>query len=493
MTKMGNFTEDALFEKLEQKVEMDVDETWQNEEESPRLKQLVILAGPQGSLLHSAHQFFIHHASQYRPNQRAASLTGWAWPWMDPDELKTSFFNVPHDRLFDLLIEHEGDKAFVQTLLAEIERTWTQDATKGIILGSEYFDQITDSARIIQQVIDQLGVLDPSQVSIILNYPSSRVTQWNRFFSIATKNIPMSYQDFICDPTYDSLNMFRLETSMNPVQLASEFRSRNWNVALLDTKGIADSGQDLAHVIGCRILSDTDCIEGNLNGIDVHPTTISSSEPSIEGLTTLQEERLESYFTDRDCFFRNDLMHDDPGFRVLFKSTLWNTCDTSQALTEYYDRLTEPNYLWNLVQSQVTCQGDNDNTNMTGIPNLNANQVVEQDISQVASSLEKQTLSGVKLISILCAIVAIFVGIVRYRKFRRSKQEQNQVLRQWKRSNDLDPEFLATTISSSVLSPTKYHSQNQNIHATCNEEKEVVSFHDIDLSLESPATRGVLS
>lgn len=501
---MVNFTDDALFEKLEQKVELDVGKAWPQIEEATTnnndttsgVKQVVILAGPQGSLLHSAHQFFIHHASQYRPNQRAASLSGWVWPWMDPEELDTSFFNVAHDRLFDLMIEHEQNERFIQTLLSEIEDSWTHEASKGIILGSEYFDQVPDSIRVIQRIVDRLEIVDPSQVKILLSYPPSRVAQWNHFYSIATKNSPMSYPEFICDPTFESLNLHRLETSMNPVQLGATFRSYNWSVALLDTKGIVDAQQDLAHVIGCQILSETDCNQSSLNGLQVYPTTIPSSDSNvINDLSSIHLYMLERYFTDRDCFFRNYLLHDDPGFRVLYKNVLWTNCDASPALIDHYSRLTEPAYMWHLVRSQANCKGgEPETTNVTGIPIVNASQIVQQDISRVAASLEEQTISGIKLLSLLCAMVALFVGVVRYRKLRRQNEQPTQeVLRQWNRSNETEPDFSPATISSCVLSPTRYPFREQNIHTIYDEESEMPAFQEIDLTVESMAARGVLS
>jgi hypothetical protein len=495
----GKLSDSAFFDKLEQKVEMDVSKTWNNNgdaasnnnsESTPnntaettppnnKKKQLVIIAGPQGSQTTQAiREFFVHHSSPYRPNQHAPSLAGWLWPKVDVTRLpvgytsSTAHTNMDHAQLFDLLLMETDDTSTTSQptirpiLLDAIEDAW-QEATHGVVVGSDYLDQTPYSIQRIQDIVQRLQILndDPNdlEVTVVLAYPRSRVEQWTHFYQTATTTHSttsptptMSYTEWMCNPYLDGSHLERLESSMNPLALVSEFRRQDWNVVVLDEAGMGDHSQDPAQVVACRILSGTDCHDGRLvDVVNANPDLTTGDETSNalgrssnallheQGLDSSQIQALEDMFQDRDCYYRYGLMHDDPGFRVLFKDALWNNhCLDGVEDQEYYADWVNVHTLWHELQAQVGC------ARKPSTPTIQGSVQHNQEESPPVSS---STSSSMTVVTVLISLFAVLVGVLRYRHFRRgqSREAKQQVLRLWTRK----PSPTKTATSSSRRSP----------------------------------------
>eukprot|EP00934_Nitzschia_sp_Nitz4_P006387 Nitzschia sp. Nitz4//scaffold118_size93875//69130//70782//NITZ4_004796-RA/size93875-processed-gene-0.64-mRNA-1//-1//CDS//3329533748//6377//frame0 len=390
-------------------------------------KQLVVLAGPQRSGMQQVQQFFVQHASNYRSNQRAESLTGYSWPYVSPDQVPDEYRNLEHDQLLDVLVQHYDNETLVNQWMETLTQEWNSNDF-GLVLGSEYLDQDTQGHAIgwIQRMVNAWS-LHPHQVHIVMKYETPRMEHWARFYAndyytMVRNNATASfhgetYTDWVCENTDSSLaNLYSiLETSMNPLGLAKHFREQDWMVSILDMDGVDKAQQDISHVIGCRILNNATCHQGwltNLTAMTDASTAVTTldeweEENIIEVAGGLQEgqwDEVEGWFTDRDCAYRNELMHDEH-VRILFKTSIWQNCSTDE--TSYYDYLADSSNLLLEVQQQLHCS-------------MGLYQPL--DNSPMSWSLQS-------LLPLLMLGFGLIFGIVQYRRLRKSHHSE-QVTRQ---------------------------------------------------------------
>ena len=308
-------------------------------------KKLVFFAGPHGT-----------YENQIKTYLHKWNIHGWKWP--KPNDERQKDHN-----LLDLLVTDPKRVAY-DGMYARIHEAW-QNSTHGMIVGSEFFDQIGPYARynaidVMDSLVERLSV-PPDNVVVILNYRRTRIDQW---ISICQKNTVTSYRNFMCDSQYDKIllekTMDMLGSQLNPLNAAYEYLEGGWNVKLIDLEGVHQANRDVSHVIVCNVLQG-ECDENGLFiGHESSRTTKEQDLPKLlEDLSEMEMNKISLLFQYRDCDFQPDLRHffQDDKLEVMFNRDLWGACDPD--LSHLYRQIGDNEiYMYEALLSQLECSRD---------------------------------------------------------------------------------------------------------------------------------------
>lgn len=239
------------------------------------------------------------------------------------------------------------------------------EAENGIVVGTQYFDQVGhnavyDAMTPMNKIVDRIGIED-SHVTVILNYRTPRIEHW---LSIWKRNNPeLTYAEFMCS-TWNNKEtrkdrMSQLAASMNALNGAYEFLKRGWKVKLIDLEGVHDTNRDVTHVIGCDILKGKCDADGYLFRHDKFRTP-DEGIPEIGNEITEQEAiKIEKLFRYRDCGFEELLQTylDNGQMEVLYKDSIWADCNVDQQDT-YKSLASAEDLVYSALLSQLTCDGE---------------------------------------------------------------------------------------------------------------------------------------
>jgi hypothetical protein len=331
-------------------------------------KQLVLFAGPHKSGATSIEKFFHNHASGYQNAPIDPGLEGWIWPPIEGDLLKPDGHHTQVDRfarhkVFNFLVTETQNSTLQMVLLNHIQIAW-DFSEHGIILGTEEFDRIGDTPdthydglKAMQKVVDHLRV-PKDDVTVVLNYRTPRLDQWVSIFKHATNTSQDHYKHFLCNSNRADKRWELLDTAMNPLKLANVYRREGWKVVLIDMGGVLEKELDVAHVVSCDVLENTDCQNGWLSNSSTtyHENSI---DRAFDSLYSGDQEHLEQLFRERDCHYQS-VLENDEGFTVLHPDTLWEGCLPDQdGNAVLYEKLaTDTTYLMNAMKSQKGCEDD---------------------------------------------------------------------------------------------------------------------------------------
>lgn len=141
---------------------------------------------------------------------------------------------------------------------------------------------------------------------------------------------------------------------MNPLRLAVEYRKQGWNVVLIDMLGAQDAGLDVAHVLSCEVLGETDCQDGWVSGKlnQAYNENAIGDQMKWNPISESEMNDLEQLLRERDCYYES-ILKDDGGFQVLYADTIWQGCSPEHM--KVYEKLTDTDNLFNAIQKQKGC------------------------------------------------------------------------------------------------------------------------------------------
>lgn len=310
------------------------------------VKQLVFIAGPRRSDSSGVYHFFSKFATG---GEERNGLDGWIWP---PPQAE-----LPGDKYqyFENFFWNMHNTTIQSILMGSIQLAW-EKAEHGIIIGSDGFANTRGSPdsiglKTMHKITHALDV-SPEQVQVVLLYKSPRMSQWVSLFH---NNALKDYGSFVCSEAYSE---HLANIPMNPFRLAKIYRGEGWNVTVVDTVGTYMNGHDVAHSLGCRVLSNTECSNELVFNLNKEVTKLEAIDlTKFDGLTPYQQNELEGLFQGRDCYYQK-MLEEDKGFSVLHRMTVWEECSTIEAQREHYKDLTNDEYFYNLVQEQKGCRDD---------------------------------------------------------------------------------------------------------------------------------------
>jgi hypothetical protein len=318
-------------------------------------KQLVLFAGPHKCAASSVERFFHNHASGYNGAKTSEGLEGWIWPPIQ-GQLIDDDDSWQRHKVFNFLVTEAENTKLQMKLLKGIKKAWDK-STLGIVVGSEEFDRVGenpdthyDGLKAMHSVVDELGLhSSPGHVTVVLNYRTPRIDQWVYIWKHSSVEY---YHKFLCSGTHSDERWELLDTAMNPLRLATEYRKQGWNVVLIDMGGAMDDNLDVAHVLSCEVLGEVDCKDGWVSDKVDKTYHENSLDKEFNGLYDSGKNDLEQLLRERDCYYES-ILREDGGFVVLHEDTIWQGCLPENQ--DLYEQLTNTTNLFNAIRSQKGC------------------------------------------------------------------------------------------------------------------------------------------
>lgn len=326
-------------------------------------KQLILLAGPRQK---GNRDFFYQHATGLDGSE---SLRGWRWPTVSDEDFdlllreSAAKNEISKGDIFRLLFDEEENSLVQQVLLDAIRESY-ENSVHGIMLGEEWFsyvgvDQFTsnDASKIIYRLMENLSIT-PRDITIVLMYETPRIQEWASIWDRESSD--QSYYDFLCNSEEEDDRLKHLETAMNPFRLSKIYREFGWNVAIVDEKGVRNSGFDPAHAIACEIL-DASCEEGWVAGMK-EETSRAPRSHYMDELNEYEKDELEQLFLSRDCLYKQELEVDmgTNQFRIVNQEHTWSDCKKHYSF-DFKEAMGDSDFFLDAIRSQRGCgRGDVD-------------------------------------------------------------------------------------------------------------------------------------
>lgn len=172
--------------------------------------------------------------------------------------------------LFQNFTRHEVLKLYHD----EIQKSW--DDGHNIVIGTEGLDIIAAEKAEAEGILSQIqkfilpaDVLS-SQVTIVVAYRSPRVKHLvSLWLQINTKANDPQFQEWITNTDFD----FHALDSLMMVDILLKYTE--WNIILIDLKGITDIGWDISNFVACEVLNEV-CEDKKPVGLTVDPARENS-------------------------------------------------------------------------------------------------------------------------------------------------------------------------------------------------------------------------
>jgi len=325
-------------------------------------KRLVLFAGPRRAAATSVEEFFHKYAHGWVKGDKAGfALRYWHWPHVEGEET----FNPeqPYKVYSNLVLDPKNDDFFNKVV--DSAKAALDDAQDGIILGTEYFDQMGkyadyDGMAAMKKLVDALAPeIEPSDVTVVVNYRSPRFEQWESIWRDFVDGTSTTYDEFLCTATEYHKKMELLSTAMNPLQVAQASIDQGWKVDVIDMDGVEKDGMDVSHSVSCDVLLGKCTDDGWTKHHENEAIYNNGSEEGhvISELTKKDKDAAEKLFEARDCAYRKSLS-DAPGFRVVRKSSLWKGCHASDGSEDVYQQMLDVELIFRGLLSQMQCEGN---------------------------------------------------------------------------------------------------------------------------------------
>jgi len=415
-----------------------------DDEDSGDQRRLVVFAGPHKTSETSVQQFFQKYAVGSDDASEGNALHGWIWPQVSEDNHLVQDAGIEPYQVFKHLVLNAMNDEVQDELLQIIQDEYNEKADVGIIIGSEEFDRVgqtvssnTNAIDAVVKVKDRLGISD-EYTTIVLLYKLPRIDQWLALFNFEIIEMGTgrtdAYEDFVCDRDYTDARWETLHTAMNTMLVAKAYRSKGWDVQLIDMGGVTDAGLEVEHVIGCEILKG-ECDEaGFLQGLKddtfAEDSRIYDSFGNREFKSLSDEQRydLENLFRYRDC--NHVGLKDDEGVTFLHEKTVLLDCDTLDE--DLVQALGDGDLMLDAIRSQKNCSSE--------VMDLHAVLIGEEEVATKKSKSQQQDEKEFKMAEkkhhrryIIYVFVFLFVALM-YR--RRSNAYYRRIDRSYDRSYD---------------------------------------------------------
>jgi hypothetical protein len=379
----------------------------------PNQNSLVVLAGPRETNDAQVTKFFADQTSGSFLRDPSPSFSGWGWPRAQSVFLhQQSTYDA-----YDLLVSYPDDSVVQNLLLDTLRDDWNKES-RGIIIGSSNFERVGhnpssgyDPLRALKRVVDELRV-SPEDVTVVLNYRSPRVYQWNALFQ--NHFTAKDYKSFLCSQDEFEKRWEFLDTVMNPLRVASAYRSEGYKVVIVDQAGVAENKKDVAHAIACSIMDGVNCNNDWVTGLEDETVETFVADALPDVLSDNEWAVLENYFTARDCYHMYEL-DEDKWFTVLYQKELWKKCQQAGSIVDYaqvqYTDLVDTNFFLELLQSQVRCSSGSA-SDLSDMWSGNNNEARDNTITIIVTS---------SLLGLLVVVIAIFCLLRRRGGARQAK------------------------------------------------------------------------
>lgn len=328
-------------------------------------KTLVFFAGPHKSASTRVEKFFYDYCNGHDRTKHGEygkkftfPLRFWRWPRIETDLARNWEPDEPYKIFQHLVKPHTAE--LDRDILNGITTAWNK-SNDGVILGTEWFDQVGDHAQYdavgaMKKVIDHLGA---DNVTIVLNYRSPRIEQWASVWK--HDDDQSTYDEFLCDKKHHEHRVQLIGTQMNPLNAAKVFlEEKLGKVVLMDMEGISkvefteheDLEYDVAHAIACDVMNGRCNEEGWVRNHKKQKVTVNEGTREFEGLTEEEMILAEKVLTSRDCLYE-DVLTQDPNFEILYKSSIWEDCDPDYQ--KVYEKMEDPAIVFKSLLSQTDC------------------------------------------------------------------------------------------------------------------------------------------
>ena len=200
--------------------------------------KLVVFAGPRETKGIFVNNLFAHHASDSEDSTYFPSFNGWVWP-----SIPSLAFHYEEKKahIFDILVTQPDIRPIQNLLIDGLRDSWNS-ADQGIIIGSQDFGCVGanpfsghDPVGALKKIMKELEISN-NDVTIVLSYRSPLVDHWTdlwRNHFTAGNN----YKEFLCSKAESDKRWEYLDTHMDPLKVAHEYRKNGWNVAIIDEEG----------------------------------------------------------------------------------------------------------------------------------------------------------------------------------------------------------------------------------------------------------------
>lgn len=232
------------------------------------------------------------------------------------DSKKVSFPTLPGRMLFQ---KYSLPKIF-RLFRESMEEYWNMGYN--LILGSEGFNLIVSHPEYGDEMIQRFseavipsGTIPGKQITAVVLYRSSKVEH----FLQSWKDVKdISFRDWI---VYGMTMMFSLLDALGIVEMI--LKNTQWDVAILDTKGLEQSQWDTANYIACHIMKNSSSSSSNSHGISCDENGMIGFEsekdkyPPDEDPSSVQEDttnnippekvlkEMEQVFLTFDCNYKS--------------------------------------------------------------------------------------------------------------------------------------------------------------------------------------------
>jgi hypothetical protein len=360
--------------------------------------KLVVFAGPRETKGIFVIDLFAHHASDSEDVNYSPSFNGWLWP-----SIPSLAFHYEEKmaHMFDILVSQPHTRPIQNLLIDGLRDTWNS-ADHGIIIGSQDFGSVGanpssgyDPVGALKKIMKELEISD-NDVTVVLSYRSPLVDHWNDLWR--NHFIADNYKEFLCSEVENKKRWEFLDTHMDPLKVASEYRKHGWNVAIIDEEGAMSHGKDVAHVLACNVMQSVKCKDEWVVGLEnqvIEPFPVTDL-----GYLGLSEKLLlEQYFRARDCSFKESFLQDDK-ITVLHQKSLWDTC-LSESDQEKFKQLQDIDFLLDLLRSQQGCSNGSSADFSSSL------------VGEGTSAGDDNTYVVVTVVFMLLFILLVVVGVVR--------------------------------------------------------------------------------
>lgn len=330
-----------------------------------------MFAGPHKAASTSIESFFYRYADSHSrwdedgnikskaERKKTFGLRFWMWPRIHGVVANETEKEHPY-KIFGHLVTDHDNTMLRDEILNGIRDAWETEGLEGVIIGTEMFDQVGeyapyDAIHAMRKVVEYIRV-EPSQVTVALNYRTPRLEQWASIWAHVREgwdtNATLEYEEWLCDPNQVQKHVEILQTQMNPFNAAEAFVKEGWNVRLIDMQGADEAGRDVNHVVACDVATAR-CDDGavlNHKGDNPHMNSVSAKSD------TLSDEQLkaaESLFRARDCAYM-DFLRTNVKFAVVYNQSVWEDCNPN--MTDVYNHLKEdPSLMYKALLGQLEC------------------------------------------------------------------------------------------------------------------------------------------
>eukprot|EP00980_Cylindrotheca_fusiformis_P005195 scaffold1113_cov77-Cylindrotheca_fusiformis.AAC.1 len=291
-------------------------------------KQLIFFAGPHNCASTSVEKFFHHWAENgfHKGHSHTKALQYWRWPRIvdedkdntDDDVEDNNNDDMKSYKAYGALVTDPKSYPLSNKVLGKIADKFNE-ATNGIILGTEEFDQLGgkdalyDAMPIMDKIAKHLDVSN-NNIKVVLNYRTPRLDQWLSIWKHHDKDDyeGASYEKFLCDAHSNKedkkIRYSMIGAEMNPLGAAMTFlNNHGWKVVLMDMAGVDKAGKHIVHTIGCDVLLG-ECNNGILGSLhDYLPdaNNAADDERVINELSKEESSKIERLFRYRDCAYKS--------------------------------------------------------------------------------------------------------------------------------------------------------------------------------------------